>query len=88
MFIRNVDRKTRQSPSVGDIIHLKYDINLQEYLFKLIVLSVEDEKVTGRVDAVFDWNTDNQITGGKILKNVGSILIINNDLVHRIIPIK
>jgi hypothetical protein len=88
MFIRNVDWKALPGPSAGDIIHLKKEDNLQEYLFKLIVSSVEDEKITGSVEAVFDWNTDYPITGGKILKYVGTTLIVDIDLIHRVIPVK
>lgn len=59
-----------QPPNIGDIAHLKLS-DAFPYLFKVLITSVSNDQITGSIDAVFDYKTKAQITGGAILCHVG-----------------
>lgn len=72
------------TPCEGDIVHLKH-ISGFRYLVKVIVSSVTDNDVTGVVEAVFDWDTKGQITGGEIIGLVGKELTFQKNMMQNVI---
>lgn len=73
-----------EKPASGDIVQLKYTSGFR-HLVKVIVSSVKDDEITGVVEAVFDWDTKEEITGGAILDFVGKELTFKTRMVHRVI---
>jgi len=71
-------------PCEGDIVQLKYTSGFS-YLVKVIVISVKDTKVTGLVEAVFDWNEHGQITGGAPHDLVNKELTFEKRMIQRVI---
>lgn len=72
------------SPAAGDIVHLKLSTGF-EYLVKAIVVSVTAGQVTATIEAVFDWHTKAQITGGKKHSLVGKEVIFLPQLLHKVV---
>jgi hypothetical protein len=80
----NPNYRTLEKSEAGDIVHLKHTSGFRR-LVKVIVSSVKDDEVTGVVEAVFDWDTEWEITGGAILNLVGKELTFKTRMVHRVI---
>jgi len=87
-----IDQEWEENPNwhnlekseAGDIVHLKHASGFR-HLVKVIVSSVKDDGVTGVVEAVFDWDTKGEITGGAIVDFVGKELTFKTRMVHRVI---
>ena len=73
-----------EKPEAGDIIQLKHTSGFH-HLVKVIVSSVKDDELTGVVEAVFDWYTKGEITGGAMFDFVGKELTFKTMMVHRVI---
>ena len=71
-------------PNEGDIVHLKH-CDAFNHLVKIIVSSVSEDKVTGVIEAVFDWNSKFPITGGAILSLVGKGMTFPRDVMYNVI---
>lgn len=80
----NPDWNKLLNPNEGDIIHLKH-ISEFRYLVKVIASSFTDNDVIGVVEAVFDWDTKGQITGGEIFGLVGKELTFQKNLIQNVI---
>ena len=59
----NTNWKQLPEPAVGDIVLLKV-IDSFDYSVKTIVDAVDVHKITATVEALFDWHTKEQLTGG------------------------
>jgi len=79
----NPNWRDLEKPEADDIVQLKHTSGFY-HLFKVIVSSVMGDEVTGVVEAVFDWDTKGQITGGAILDLVGKELTFKTRMVHRV----
>jgi hypothetical protein len=72
------------SPAEGDIVQLKHT-SAFSHLVMVIVSSVDEDSVTGIVEAVFDWETKGHITGGEIFSLVGKELTFKKRMIQNVI---
>lgn len=72
----NINWRELGGPIAGEIVHLKLNDGFI-YLIKALVTSTINGEVNVRVDAIFDCQTKNQITGGEITQ------LINKDLTFK-----
>jgi len=80
----NPDWQTLDTPAEGDIVQFKH-INVFSHLVKVIVSSVDEDTVTGVVEAVFDWQSQNPMTGGEVLNLVGKEFTFKKNLMKKVI---
>lgn len=83
-FILNSEWRKLPSIEAGDIVHLKHEDNFN-YLFKIVVLSIDPEKITGLVDVISDSDASVRITGGHIFEYVGKEISFSNNFVHEVV---
>ena len=67
---QNPNWKNLPKPEVGDIVQLKLT-DVFDYLVKAIVTVANDNEITANVEALFDWQTKDQLTGSDKLNLVG-----------------
>lgn len=80
----NPDWQQLDIPKEGDLVHLKY-IRELPYLLKIIVSSVDGDKVTGAVQAIYNWGSQDQITAkDPILALLGKIYIFNMNFMQKV----
>ncbi len=71
-------------PEVGDIVQLKL-VDVFDYLVDASVATVNDTRVTARVEAMFDYRTRVPLTGGKKLRLIGKRFSFKQELIHNVI---
>lgn len=81
---KNPEWRKLDDPVKGDIVQLKH-ISAFSHLVKLIVSSVNSDEITGVVEAVFDWETKEPMTGGEILLLVNQELTFKKHLMQKLI---
>ena len=67
---QNPNWKDLPKPEDGDIVQLKLT-DVFDYIVKAIVTVVNDNEIIANVEALFDWQTKGQLTGGDKLNLVG-----------------
>jgi len=67
---QNPNWKNLPKPEVGDIVQLKLT-DVFDYLVKAIVTVANDNEITANVEALFDWQTKDQLTSSDKLNLVG-----------------
>lgn len=55
--------KELPKPEIDDMVILKLS-DWVPYTVKVIVTSIAQDQITGIIEAVFDWQTNGQVTGG------------------------
>ena len=80
----NPDWTQLAKPGVGDIVQLKLKDTF-EYLVKTIVVAVEKDKITARVEALFDWHTRDWLTGGEKVSLLGKEISFSPRFVQTVI---
>jgi len=59
----NLKWKELPKPEIGDMIILKLS-DWVPYSVQVIVTSIVQDQITGVIEAVFDWQTKAEVTGG------------------------
>ena len=80
----NPNWKQLPHPEVGDIVQLKLT-DAFKYLVKAIVIAVGDDEITANVEAVFDWQSKGQITGGNKIGVVGKQVTFRPSFVQNVV---
>lgn len=80
----NPDYRSLPRPKEQSIIHLKVGRDFA-YRVKCIVMSVSDDKIEAKVDAVFDWNGAGQVMGGDAVQLVGKVVTLKPEFIHEVI---
>lgn len=80
----NPNWKELPNPEVGDIVHLKL-ADAFEYLVKAVVVAVSDEEISAEIEALFDWHTKEQLTGGDKVNLVGKQASFKHDFIQNVI---
>jgi len=82
----NPNWKNLEMPSQGDIAQFKITDGFS-FLIKLIVTSVDldNDQITGTVDAVYDWDTKELVTGSPIKKLVGTQQTLDKTLLQNVV---
>jgi hypothetical protein len=83
-WIPNPNWNSLETLSKGDIAQFRL-INGFSYLVKVIVTSADAMQITGSVEAVYDWDTKELVTGGPIKELVGTQQTLNKTLLQNII---
>ena len=84
-WIPNPEWQKLPEPEVGCIVHLRVDDAFQ-YILKVIVESVQEDIVSGRIEALFDVENDGQVDGGnKWLGLVGKEADFARHYMHKVI---
>lgn len=55
--------KNLPKPEIDDMVILKLS-DWVPYTVRVIVTSIVQDQITGMIEAVFDWQTNAQVTGG------------------------
>lgn len=80
----NPDWKELSKPEIGDIVHLKLS-DAFIYLIEAVVVAIEKDKITATVEALFDWDTKDWLTGGEKIALVGKEISFKPKMVHKVI---
>lgn len=83
-FENNPNWKELPEPEAGDTVQLKL-VDIFDYLVNATVTTVNKKKVSINVQALFDYRTGVQLTGGNKLKLIGKLLYINQNHIQNII---
>jgi len=81
---RNQNWMELPKPEVGDIVQLKL-VDVFDYLVDASVATVNDNKVTAQINALFDFKTRLTLTGGKKLRLIGKQVCLKQDFIQNII---
>jgi hypothetical protein len=81
---RNQNWKELPEPEVGDTVQLKL-VDVFDYLVDASVANVNHNKVTARINALFDYKTRLTLTGGRKLRLIGKQVCLKQDFIQNII---
>lgn len=83
----NPDWEQLPKPDVGDIVELKLS-DVFNYVVKAVVKSVDENKITATIDALFDWQSGGELRpwdSGNKWKLVGNEISFSPRLIWNVI---